>query len=218
MLGVGLPSRRGKPAGKTLVSAVRLLRRRGVLVVVTLVSSYNEAPPPQWGRGIYFGRIFMGTEIERKFLVKGDAWREAKTHFNMAPEDITQGYLVTGPVSVRVRQTLYDGYDIVEVCIKGPGTIQRPEFEYDVNEEDFDGILALCGSKIIKKTRHFVDHAGKCWEVDVFSDVHSGLVTAEIELYKVDDDIAVPPWIGKEVTEDIRYSNAYLAEHGAWWK
>ena len=42
----------------------------------------------------------------------------------------------------------------------------------------------------------------------------AGLVLAEIELSDPDEAFAKPDWLGAEVTSDLRYRNAALAEHG----
>ena len=69
----------------------------------------------------------------------------------------------------------------------------------------------LCLQPIIDKTRHLVPHEGLVFEVDVFHGENTGLVLAELELEREDAPIVLPPWIGREVTGDERYFNAYLA-------
>lgn len=157
----------------------------------------------------------MGIEIERKFLITdGNVCRE----YGDTVDSIIQGYLVVGPVSIRVRRT-YTAYDMYTVMtIKGPGTIERPEFEYSIPHAHFALLLDLCGTKIIRKNRYQIEYGTKTWVVDNFASPLDGLVLAEIELERVDEEFERPLWLGKEVTDDVRYANAYLAEHGAWWK
>ena len=157
----------------------------------------------------------MGIEIERRFLVTDEAWIQA-CHL-ILPKDIVQGYLVSGPVSLRVRRTTYNGHSRTMIGIKGVGEIERPEFEYIIPENDFVDMLELCGSMLIKKKRYCI-RDGHDWEIDEFSGIHEGLVIAEVELLFSDEPVDVPQWAGKEITGDVRYSNAYLAEHGAWWR
>ena len=150
----------------------------------------------------------MGIEIERKFLVTGEAWRGRVRGAGMA---MRQGYLAAGGASapgVRVRLA----GDQAWLTVKGPGGLVRAEFEYPIPVEDARGMLALCIAPIIEKTRFEVPHSGHLWIVDVFhGPAHlAGLVLAEIEMDSADASPPLPDWLGAEVTGDARYSNAAL--------
>ncbi len=151
----------------------------------------------------------MRFEIERRFLVDGDAWRAAATQSRR----LLQGYLAREDgVTVRLRLS----GDRARLTIKGPGGLVRPEFEYDVPRDDAASMLdALCAGRRIAKTRHDVPHGGLVWEVDVFEGPLAGLVIAEVELPAADHPLALPPWAGREVTDDPRYANAVLASADA---
>ena len=97
--------------------------------------------------------------------------------------------------------------------MKGPGGKVRVEFEYPIPAEDAPGLLALSPFPELAKTRWEVPHAGHLWTVDEYQlPVRlRGLVLAEIELATTDIDPPLPFWVGAEVTEDPRYSNAALA-------
>lgn len=150
----------------------------------------------------------MGTEIERKFLVTSEVWRENA-------EDCTryvQGYLARDPErTVRIRIAGEKAY----LTIKGkPPTdkpLETPEFEYQIPKEDAQALLTLCLSGTIDKTRYRVPHAGKVFEVDVFAGDNEGLTVAEIELGDSTESFAKPVWLGEEVTHDHRYKNANLS-------
>lgn len=148
----------------------------------------------------------MGTEIERKYLVRSDAWR-AHAHRRVR---YLQGYLANSPrCSVRVRL----GGDAAFLNVKG-ATIgaSRLEFEYPLPTADAETMLrALCAGKVVEKTRHFVTHAGHEWEVDVFEGANAGLVVAEVELGDESETVVLPEWVGEEVTHDARYYNSSLA-------
>lgn len=147
----------------------------------------------------------MATEIERKFLVKNESWR------NEAGEgkNYRQGYLSRGNATVRVRVAGTTGY----LTIKGKTSgISRPEFEYEIPLADAEEMLNLCSSSIISKKRYIVLHENHRWEMDVFEGENEGLVIAEIELKSEDEHFAVPSWLGTEVSSDYRYSNASLSE------
>ena len=150
----------------------------------------------------------MATEIERKFLVTGDGWKESAD----SGTKMRQGYLcVEGDRTVRVRLA----NNTARLTIKGAAAgIARAEYEYAIPERDAREMLdSLCVDTSIVKTRYRVEHAGKVWEVDVFEGANSGLVLAEIELDGEDDSVELPDWAGREVSDDERYYNAYLTSH-----
>jgi adenylate cyclase len=148
----------------------------------------------------------MGVEIERKFLVRSDAWRNSASGTRYR-----QGYLCSRPgCSVRVRL----GGDAAWLTVKGETTgMTRPEFEYPVPLSDADGLLALCLQPLIEKVRYRLDFAGLVWEIDEFAGANAGLVVAEVELQHADQAVELPPWAGREVTGDPRYYNANLQTH-----
>lgn len=154
----------------------------------------------------------MGIEIERKFLVANDQWRE-----NATGHLYCQGYLVNDPkTTVRVRIVDDQGF----LTLKGPvENLSRPEFEYKIPVKDAQEMLALwCGTHLIEKRRYRIPLGEVVWEVDEFLGANEGLILAEVELRNPEQTIAFPNWIGPEVSEDIRYYNSYLVEHpyGTW--
>jgi adenylate cyclase len=143
----------------------------------------------------------MGIEIERKFLVKGDEWRQLGT-----PIRIAQGYLGDAiDRVVRVRTAGEGGY----ITVKGINTgITRLEYEYSIPLKDANEMLErLCLRPLIVKTRWLVRHAGSLWQVDEYHEPRSDLVVAEIELASVDERFELPPWIGEEVSGNPAYYN-----------
>jgi len=150
----------------------------------------------------------MATEIERKFLVQRDAWRADTA----AGVRYRQGYLASFPSPVvRVRVAGDRGY----LTIKGPTSgISRMEFEYPIPLADAEAMLdALCAAPLIEKVRYRVPYAGHTWEVDAFEGANAGLLLAEVELPAADAPVELPPWVGREVSDDPRYFNANLAVH-----
>lgn len=149
----------------------------------------------------------MAIEIERKFLVTGDAWRGGSTSTLFR-----QGYLSTVKErTVRVRVAGDRG----SITIKGI-TVEatRTEFEYSIPAADANAMLdVLCEPPIIDKTRHVVEFDGTTWEIDEFAGVNAGLIVAEVELDTVDEEFTLPEWIGGEVTDDPRYFNSNLIAH-----
>jgi len=154
-------------------------------------------------------RVAMGVEIERKFLLKNNDWKAAVTK----TLTIQQGYLQSGletsqKSSVRLRIT----NEQANINIKSVDlAIVRQEFEYNIPLADAKHMLAtLCDNIVITKTRYHVPYGEHLWEIDVFDGDNAGLQMAEIELTHPDESFEVPPWIGKEVSDDERFYNIYL--------
>jgi adenylate cyclase len=150
----------------------------------------------------------MATEIERKFLVIHDSWRQAVAKSSF----YRQGYLANSDgASVRVRVADGKGYLNIKSMTLG---VSRHEFEYVIPLSDAEEMLDdLCIGAKIEKIRYFVDHGEHTWEVDVFEGDNEGLVVAEVELDSVDEVFERPPWAGKEVSDDKRYYNVCLVKH-----
>jgi adenylate cyclase len=150
----------------------------------------------------------MAIEIERKFLLKNDAWR---SHADEG-KDYIQGYLVGSPAaSVRVRIEGEQAYINIKSATLG---ITRLEYEYPIPLEDARHMLDnLCEKPLIKKKRYHVNQNGNVWEIDEFSGENAGLLVAEIELPDEDTRPVLPDWIGEEVSHDPRYYNVSLVKH-----
>ncbi len=146
----------------------------------------------------------MNIEIERKFLLKNDNWREGAVGVHYK-----QAYLnEKGDNTVRVR---IEG-EKAKLTIKGKSSnISRLEFEYDIPMEDAEALFSLAKTPIVEKYRYKIMYAGNCWEVDEFLGLNRGLVVAEIELESETQSFEKPDWIGMEVSGDKRYTNANLA-------
>jgi len=150
----------------------------------------------------------VAIEIERKFLVEGEAWRSAVS----VSRRIRQFYLCEDKqASIRVR--ISDDRHAWLTIKSATAGLRRSEFEYAIPLEDANAMAQLAQGDIVEKVRNLVPMGGVCWEVDVFSGENSGLVVAEVELSSEDQTVALPDWIGCEVTDDPRYQNASLALH-----
>ena len=151
----------------------------------------------------------MNTEIERKFLVTKDDYRSAAFKIS----SIVQGYILRSPKkSVRVR--IKD--DEAFLTIKGESSsdgLTRFEWEKQISVEDAQALIKLCEPGVIIKKRYHIKSGSHVFEVDEFSGDHIGLVIAEVKLNSPDESFERPEWLGKEVTGDVRYYNAYLSEH-----
>jgi CYTH domain-containing protein len=151
----------------------------------------------------------MAKEIERKFLVGGDAWRAAAS----SRHSIVQFYLVaTGDRSVRIR--VRDGEKALLTLKFGSGARERDEFEYAIPLSDASEMRPFAVGETIEKTRHLVGHEGRVFEVDEFHGGLDGLVLAELETPEAASVVSLPGWIAEEVTDDPAYTNAALAVAG----
>lgn len=151
----------------------------------------------------------MAQEIERKFLVRGEAYKqEAWKSVRMV-----QGYICSAPGrTVRVRIKGDKGY----LTIKGPaspGGISRFEWEKEIALDEAEALFRLCEPGAVVKTRHLVRAGELMFEVDEFEGENEGLVMAEIELPAEDAPFVRPDWLGEEVTGDARYYNSMLSKH-----
>jgi len=161
----------------------------------------------------------MGIEIERKFLVAGDGWREAA--HDVVP--MAQGYLNDigamdrGEQKASVRIRIQGDAAFLNLKSRELGRT-RQEFDYPIPVADARALLALCVGGVIEKRRHLVRHGDHLWEVDEFLGDNTGLVVAEVELGDANEDFVKPAWAGKEVTDAARYYNLALASHpfSAW--
>jgi adenylate cyclase len=149
----------------------------------------------------------MPREIERKFLLKNDAWRRDVRE----SRPMSQGYLSSsGRTSVRVRIAGPHAW----LNIKAGGLVaSRQEYEYSIPLDEARELLALASGPLVEKTRHFVEHGGMTFEIDEFHGENSGLVVAELELDREDAPFPRPAWLGVDVTELRRYYNVCLVEH-----
>ena len=149
----------------------------------------------------------MGVEIERKFLLQGEAWRGLGQRVLLR-----QGYLSSA--RARVVRVRIEGEQAM-LTIKGANVgVARGEWEYPIPLADAVELLdGLCEQPLIEKVRHRIEHAGMVWEIDEFLGANAGLIVAEIELASEDQPFEKPEWIGAEVSGDARYYNANLIRH-----
>lgn len=146
-------------------------------------------------------------EVERRFLVSAetaeDVCRGADGY------GIAQFYLSADPDrTVRVRLVSGRGGDEALMTVKGRRVAGAgPEIEFPMPTDKAEALRPMAVGRAVEKTRHRVG----AWEVDVFRGALSGLVVAEIEFDPDQGEVEVPEWVGDEVTDDPRFSNARLA-------
>ena len=118
----------------------------------------------------------MTFEIERRFLIKNDNWRE----FITKKIFIEQGYLSNSLDDwiIRVRHTGKDFKIAFKKHIKG---FTNFEFEYSIPRKDGEIIMSNL-SNTIKKERFYLEVEKKSWIIDSFKENNYPLEIAEIEL------------------------------------
>ena len=150
----------------------------------------------------------MATEIERKFLVTNDSWRQQVTQ----KMTLKQGYFgAAKKASIRIRVS----GDTANINIKSATLdIVRKEYEVPIPLDDAEEMLNdLCERPIIEKVRYHVPIGKHVWEIDEFSGDNQGLLVAEIELSTPDEDFEKPDWLGDDVSLDERYYNVCLVKN-----
>ncbi|MDO4794791.1 MAG: CYTH domain-containing protein [Brachymonas sp.] len=149
----------------------------------------------------------MSKEIERKFLVKGRAWKDQAEGVLYR-----QGYLNSAKERVvRVRTIAEKAFITIKGITSG---VSRLEFEYEIPFADAKHMLdELVEKPIIEKRRYKIEQDGLLWEIDEFLGDNEGLVVAEVELKDEHQALNLPSWIGEEVSSDPRYFNNNLVAH-----
>ncbi len=142
----------------------------------------------------------MHFEIERKFLVTNDSWRE---------RCVSSQHLVDGLVAIsderKVRVRLYERRATLTIKTV-EGGMKRAEFEYEIPFQDGEELIKNhCGDLVLSKTRHYVPYRGFTWEVDVYEGILGGVVIAEVEIPDPNSHVPLPEWVGAEITGDPAY-------------
>ena len=147
-------------------------------------------------------------EIERKFLVKSNAFKSEA----FKQTRIVQGFLSTNKKrTVRVR--LKDGIGFL--TIKGKSSkngLSRFEWEKEISKTEAESLLKLCKKGIIDKLRYEIKVEKHTFEVDEFFGKNKGLIVAEVELNDETEEFTKPNWLGEEVTGDVKYYNSQLSK------
>lgn len=144
-------------------------------------------------------------EIERKFLVLPRRLEFA----GREGQEIVQWYIIrSAGRSLRVRRK--EGRHILTLKV-GKGAV-RQEIERDLTDEEAEGLIATALEAPIVKRRYKIPAGSHIWDVDVFGGENEGLILAEVELKDADEFVSHPEWLGLEVTGDVRFQNANLAE------
>lgn len=148
-----------------------------------------------------------GIEIERRFLLKNDAWKAVAG----APCLMSQGYLsVEKERIIRLRIIGNQAW----LTLKGYiSDVSRSEFEYEIPVADAQTMMDTMCPFRLEKHRYEVNYQGFIFEIDEYFGDNAPLIVAELELPAEDTPFPRPDWLGEEITSDGRFTNAYLSKH-----
>lgn len=151
----------------------------------------------------------MNIEIERKFLVKSEKFKQEAFQKNY----IKQGFLNSDKERVvRIRIKDDKGF----LTIKGPSNkngTTRFEWEKEISLNEAKNLFDLCEKGTIEKHRYLIKVDNHTFEVDEFLDENNGLLIAEVELKNESEVFTKPNWLGEEVTGVEKYYNSNLSKH-----
>lgn len=149
----------------------------------------------------------MSKEIERKFMVANDRWKEFVHHSTNLRDGILAFY-----DGRKIRVRFYDSK--ATLTVKGPRKgLSRDEFEYEIPASDGLELLERhCKGEVLEKTRHHIFSCGREWIVDEYHGILEGIVLAEVELESETDVLDKPIWVGQEVSGSIRYRQRNLVK------
>ena len=149
----------------------------------------------------------MALEIERRFLIRNDNWKEFITKKTF----IEQGYISKSLDDwiIRIRFT---GKEFKIALKKHIESFTNFEFEYSIPRKDGETIMSTL-TNTIKKERFFLEIKKKSWIIDCFQDNNYPLEIAEIELSNEEENLILPSFISKEITGLLHYSNFSLTKN-----
>jgi adenylate cyclase len=149
----------------------------------------------------------VSIEIERKFLITSEVWRQAVVR----TKRIVDGLLMASD-GCKLRVRLYDGQATLTFKGRRSG-LAREEVDLPLDLDQAQSLLDHhCLGRVLSKSRHLVPQGELIWEIDEFDAPLKGIVLAEIELPEVDHALAMPSWIGEEVTGDPNWSKFKMLE------
>jgi len=171
-----------------------------------------------------------GKEIERKWLI--DVKKIPYDIYNLEknPYDVDglyglvarvkQTYICFDP-EIRVREysemngSVYGHEMTIKTNLTKDG-LARDETNIEINQEQYDNMVKKQEGNTINKVRYQFYADGQIVAIDVFEGDLEGLAYMEIEFANQTESDAYgdPSWVIKDVTDDIRYKNGYLARYG----
>ena len=149
----------------------------------------------------------MPLEIERRFLIKNDEWKQ----FIRRKTLIEQGYLSYNLEDwiIRIR---FNGENFKIALKKHIKDFTSYEYEYLIPTNEGQTIMKSL-TNTIKKERFFLEVDQKNWIIDCFKDNNSPLEIAEIELTEEKEEVILPSFLSREITGLKVFTNLSLTKH-----
>ena len=155
---------------------------------------------------------YSRVEYERRFLVTvNSGWENVAKPYSKLFEDT---YLSGTRLRLRVLTDSDSQRRIIKLTKKAVS--DSPYFRTIsrilLSPEEYDMIRRLDG-KPITKVRHYCDHDGRVFSIDVFQGELNGLVISEVESDTLEDLMSIepPPFVHLEVTDDSFFDGGNLA-------
>lgn len=153
-------------------------------------------------------------EIEKKWIIDKN-----KIPFELSNAEIfeiEQTYICFSP-EIRVRKiNKGEQYSFAVKTNMTDNGLVRNEMEENITEEEYNSLIKKKEGNTIYKTRYQFLHENNVYAIDIFKGELEGLAYLEIEFSSKEeaDEFASPDWVIKDVTNDIRYKNGFLARYG----
>ncbi len=149
----------------------------------------------------------MAYEIERRFLIKNDQWKNFITHKTF----IEQGYLSHNLEDWIIRLR-FNGKYFKLALKKHIKNFTNYEYEYSIPTSEGEQIMKTLANTI-RKERFFLEVDQRNWIIDCFRDKNFPLEIAEIELMGEKEEVNLPPFLSTEITGLKIFTNLSLAKH-----
>ena len=149
----------------------------------------------------------MSFEIERRFLIKNDGWKQFITRKTL----IEQGYLSYNLEDwiIRIR---FNGKNFKIALKKHIKNFTSYEYEYLIPTSEGKKIMKTLANTI-KKERFFLEVDHKNWIIDCFKGKNSPLEIAEIEITEEKEKIIRPTFLSREITGLKAFTNLSLSKY-----
>jgi adenylate cyclase len=152
----------------------------------------------------------LPNEIERKFLLSA----LPPGIDSLESSHIEQGYLAATDDDTEVRIRNRSG--VFSLTYKKGFGLIREEIEVSISREAFSALWPATEGARVAKTRYIMPWGDLFLEIDAYIEALDSLLMCEIEYPSVESvkSIELPKWLGREITDDIQYSNRNLALYG----
>lgn len=153
-------------------------------------------------------------EIERKFLIdKSKIPYDLKT---LDKYELEQAYINFSP-EIRIRKVDDWMFFLTVKAYVDDMAMTREEREFWITEQEYNTLMKKTEGNIIYKTRYQgLDENRVMFAIDIFKGDLAGLAYYEVEFPNEEEanKFTPPAWVGKDVTNDKKYKNGYLAQFG----